>query len=121
MKYAVRVMLALACACLISFSTYADKRPNILLIMADDLGYSDLGSYGSEIETPVLDSLANQGLRFSQFYNTAKCHSSRVSLMTGLYCDQAGSSSLSRGATIAEVLKTAGYNTAMSGKWHLGK
>lgn len=95
------------------------KRPNIVLIMADDLGFSDLGCYGSEIDTPHLDRLATNGLRFSQFYNTAKCHSSRVSLLTGLYCDQAGSSSLSRGATIAEVLKPAGYSTWMSGKWHL--
>jgi arylsulfatase A-like enzyme len=97
------------------------RRPNIVLIMADDLGFSDLGCYGSEIETPNLDRLAKNGLRFSQFYNTAKCHSSRVSLLTGLYCDQAGSASLSRGATIAEVLKPAGYSTWMSGKWHLSK
>ena len=89
--------------------------------MADDLGFADLGCYGSEIETPHLDALAKNGLRFTQFYNTAKCHSSRVSLLTGLYCDQAGSSSLSRGATIAEVMRAAGYSTAMSGKWHLSK
>ena len=101
-------------------SVFAD-RPNIVLIMADDLGFSDLGCYGSEIQTPNLDRLANNGLKFSQFYNTAKCHSSRVSLLTGLYCDQAGSSSLSRGATIAEVLKPAGYSTWMTGKWHLSE
>ena len=99
----------------------ADDRPNIVLIMADDLGFADLGCYGSEIETPRLDQLAVDGLRFSQFYNTAKCESSRVSLLTGLYCDQAGAGKLSRGATIAEVLKIAGYSTAMSGKWHLSK
>jgi len=87
--------------------------------MADDLGFSDLGCYGSEIDTPRLDALASEGLRFSQFYNTAKCHSSRVSLLTGLYCDQAGRETLSRGATMAEVLGTAGYQTAMTGKWHL--
>ena len=98
-----------------------DSRPNIVLIMADDLGFSDLGCYGSEINTPHLNKLASNGLRFTQFYNTAKCHSSRVSLLTGLYCDQAGSSSLSRGATIAEVLKPVGYSTWMSGKWHLSK
>ena len=97
----------------------AADRPNIVVILADDLGFADLGSYGSEIETPRIDSLAAGGLRFSAFYNTAKCHSSRVSLLTGLYCDQAGSESLSRGATMAEVLGAAGYATAMSGKWHL--
>jgi len=101
--------------------TQAAGRPNIVLIMADDLGFADLGCYGSEIRTPNLDALAAKGLRFSQFYNTAKCHSSRVSLLTGLYCDQAGSGSLSRGATIAEVLGQAGYSTSMVGKWHLSK
>ncbi len=110
--------LILFCA---SLNTHSDDRPNILLIMADDLGFSDIGCYGSEIPTPNLDKLANNGLRFTQFYNTSKCHSSRVSLLTGLYCDQAGGESLSRGATIAEVLKQAGYFTAMSGKWHLSK
>jgi len=99
----------------------AAKPPNIVLIMADDLGYSDLGCYGGEIDTPHLDSLAAEGLRFSQFYNTGKCHSSRVSLMTGLYCNQAGSASLSRGVTLAEVLASAGYATSMVGKWHLDK
>lgn len=99
----------------------AAERPNIVLIMADDLGFADLGCYGSEIETPRLDALAAEGLRFSQFYNTAKCHSSRVSLLTGLYCDQAGGASLRRGATIAEVLGAAGYRTMMVGKWHLSE
>ncbi len=94
-------------------------RPNIVLIMADDLGFSDLGCYGSEIETPRLDALAQDGLRMTQFTNTAKCHSSRVSLLTGLYCDQAGAESLSRGTTIARELKAAGYSTLMTGKWHL--
>lgn len=97
------------------------SRPNIVLIMADDLGFADLGCYGSEIQTPYLDQLASNGLRFSQFYNTAKCHSSRVSLLTGLYSDQAGSEKLSRGATIAEALAPAGYSTAMVGKWHLSQ
>ena len=68
----------------------ADERPNVVIIMVDDMGYSDLGCFGSEIETPHLDALAAGGLRFSQFYNTAKCHSSRVSLLTGQYCIAAG-------------------------------
>jgi len=87
--------------------------------MVDDLGYSDIGCYGSEIETPNLDRLAKNGLRFSQFYNTAKCHSSRVSLLTGQYCIAAGDTSLSHAVTSAEVLRDNGYFTAMSGKWHL--
>lgn len=95
------------------------ERPHIVLVMADDLGFSDLGCYGGEIETPTLDGLAQNGLRFSQFYNTAKCHSSRVSLLTGLYCTQAGDESLKRGVTLADVLGKAGYFTAMAGKWHL--
>lgn len=94
-------------------------RPNILLIMVDDLGFSDFGCYGGEIKTPHIDRLAENGLRFSQFYNTAKCHSSRISLLTGLYCNQAGDQSLSRATTIAEVLGRAGYTTSMAGKWHL--
>lgn len=101
--------------------TFTMSPPNIVLIMADDLGFSDLGCYGSEINTPNIDALAKDGLRFTQFYNTAKCHSSRVSLLTGLYCDQAGGESLSRGATIAEVLRPANYHTMMVGKWHLSK
>ncbi|WP_390889051.1 arylsulfatase [Rhodopirellula halodulae] len=97
------------------------QRPNVLLIMVDDLGFSDLGCYGSEIETPHLDALAANGLRFSQFYNTAKCHSSRVSLLTGQYCIAAGDTSLSRAVTSAETLGAQGYYTAMAGKWHLQK
>ncbi len=95
---------------LVSGSLTADEkprphRPNIVLIMADDLGFSDLGwYYGAEIRTPHLDQLARDCLHFSQFYNTARYHSSRASLLTGLYCDQAGSNSLSRGATSAEVM-----------------
>lgn len=97
------------------------QRPNVLLVMADDLGFSDLGCYGSEIETPNLDRLAASGLRFTQFYNTAKCHSSRISLLTGRYAFQAGNRALGSAVTLAEVLSGAGYFTAMTGKWHLGK
>jgi len=97
------------------------RRPNVLVILTDDLGFSDVGCYGSEIETPHLDRLAADGLRFSQFYNTAKCHSSRVSLLTGQYCKAAGDTALSHAVTSAEVLRSSGYFTAMTGKWHLKK
>jgi len=95
------------------------ERPNILVVMVDDMGFSDLGCFGSEIETPTLDRLAANGLRFTQFYNTAKCHSSRVSLLSGMYCYQAGNTSLRNCTTSAEVLAKAGYFTMMTGKWHL--
>ena len=109
--------------------------PNIIYILADDMGYSDLGCYGGEIDTPVLDGLATNGLRFSQFYNTGRCCPTRASLLTGLYPHQAGighmmndrgvdgyRGELSKTAvTIAEALKPAGYSTYMSGKWHVTK
>ncbi|TFG78699.1 MAG: arylsulfatase [Flavobacteriales bacterium] len=110
-----------------------ERPPNIVLILGDDMGYSDIGSYGGEINTPRLDALAANGLRFTQFYNTARCCPTRASLLTGLYPQQAGvghmvndrgtpafRGDLSKHAvTIAEALKGAGYDTYMSGKWHV--
>ncbi len=109
--------------------------PNIVVILVDDMGFSDLGCYGSEIPTPNLDALAANGLRFTQFYNTGRCCPSRAALLTGLYSHQAGIGHMVedqgqpgyRGhlndqcVTIAEVLRPAGYFTAMSGKWHVGQ
>lgn len=101
-------------------------KPNILLILADDLGYSDLGCYGGEIATPNLDALAMGGLRFQQFYNSARCSPTRASILTGLHPHQAGFPNLSgrlakNSVTLAEVLKPAGYRTLLVGKWHLNE
>ena len=100
----------------------ADPRPNIVLIVADDMGYSDLGCFGSEIATPNLDALARGGVRFSQFYTTPKCFPSRAAVMTGLYPHQVGMGRTAghlRGApTVAQTLRAAGYRTYMTGKWH---
>jgi arylsulfatase len=95
--------------------------PNIVLVMLDDMGFSDIGSYGGEIETPVLDKLAGQGLRLTRFSVTPKCHSSRISLLTGLWSEQAGSFGMRHGVTIAEILRANGYATMMTGKWHLNR
>lgn len=92
--------------------------PNIVLIMADDLGFSDLGCYGGEIRTPHLDQLAKQGLRMRQFYNCSKCEATRASLLTGRYEQQVAVMAMQRSVTIAEVLGDAGYRTMMVGKWH---
>lgn len=100
-----------------------DARPNIVLIMADDMGFSDIGCYGGEIKTPHIDSLARDGLRFKQFYNNAKCTTTRASLVTGLYPRNGGRGITllnDRMVTLGEALKLAGYQTALSGKWHLG-
>ena len=101
-----------------------DERPNIIVVMADDMGFSDLGCYGSEIETPTIDRLAKEGLRFSQFYNCALCGPSRASLMTGCYPWSVGQK---RGksifanltgncATVVELLKANGYATCAVGR-----
>lgn len=112
------------------------KKPNIIVLLADDMGFSDIGCYGSEIPTPNLDALAADGIRFTQFYNCARCSPSRASLLTGAYPSQTGVGHLetlvvpaSKGlhgklenkvATFAELLRGSGYYTAMCGKWHLG-
>lgn len=112
------------------------KKPNVIVILTDDMGFSDIGCFGSEIKTPNIDKLAGNGISFTHFYNTARCSPSRASLMTGLYPHQAGMGFLSnynydeqgyaddlskKAVTMAEVFKQAGYATYMSGKWHLNK
>ncbi|GAA4093757.1 arylsulfatase [Mucilaginibacter panaciglaebae] len=111
----------------------APPRPNIIVILADDMGFSDVGCYGGEIKTPNINYLAQNGIRFTNFYNTSRCCPTRASLLTGLYNHQAGIGKMTdaedepgylghitqNAVTLAEVLKTAGYHTAMSGKWHV--
>ncbi len=111
-------------------AVFAAERPNIVLVMADDMGYSDIGCYGSEIQTPVLDGLASNGLRFTQFYNTSRCCPTRASLLTGLYSHQAGIGLMTsdrgydayRGdlnrscVTVRKLLRSVGYRNYMSGK-----
>ena len=125
--------------CSPSLSDNSYRQPNILLIMADDMGYSDIGCYGSEIKTPNLDMLASKGIRFTRFYNAARCCPTRASLLTGLYPHEAGMGGMvstidqnpepgpyqgflnDECLTIAEALKEVGYSTYMTGKWHVGE
>ena len=133
-KSAVIVALLLAAAISTSVAPQqAAARPNIVLMMADDMGISDIGCYGGEIDTPNLDKLAAGGLRFTHFYNTARCCPTRATLLTGLYAHQAGVGHMmgdyrvagyrgdlnDRCVTIAEALGRGGYRTIMTGKWHV--
>jgi len=114
------ILTALASHGIVQAETAKPSRPNIVLIMADDLGFSDLGCYGGEIDTPNLDRLAAEGLRFTQFYNCAVCRLSRASLMTGLHPRRADRSRLLHDnmTTLAEVARSSGYRTSLTGKWH---
>ena len=127
--------LVVALACFATVAGATPPRPNIVVILVDDMGFSDLGCYGSEIPTPRIDSLAAGGLRFSQFYNTGRCCPTRASLLTGLYSHQAGVGHMVEDSglpgyrgrlgdscvTIAEALRGAGYHTSIVGKWHVGQ
>lgn len=129
----IRTFFLLA-SCSVSSLAVAEDRPNIIVIMVDDMGISDIGPYGSEIPTPNLDRMAANGAKFSQFYNTGRCCPTRATLLTGLYSHQAGIGWMTANqnapgyqgklndqcVTIAEVLNDAGYFTAMTGKWHVG-
>ena len=120
---------------LIATAACAQERPDVIVIMADDMGWSDIGCYGGEIRTPNLDALAANGVRLTQFYNTGRCCPTRATLLSGMYAHQAGIGHMmsDRGydgyrgelrkscPTIAEVMRPAGYGTYMSGKWHVSK
>ncbi|MCD7976034.1 MAG: arylsulfatase [Tannerellaceae bacterium] len=135
MKHKYTSTLGLLASSLLWVHAQKDSRPNIIVILADDLGYSDLGCYGGEIQTPNLDRLAENGVRFSHFYNASRSCPTRASLLTGLYPHQAGIGRMTfddqqpgyRGTmshhavTIAEVLQQTGYRTGMIGKWHVAE
>lgn len=123
MKTKKLLMSATAMLPALAMAQTAD-RPNIMLVVVDDMGYSDLGCFGGEINTPNIDGLASDGMRFTQFFNSGRSCPSRACLLTGLYAQQVGITGMGLSlnnncVTIPEALKSAGYNTAMSGKWHL--
>lgn len=121
--YLVGCWFFLLAAAPVNAETTTDTRPNIVLIMCDDMGYSDIGAYGGEVETPHLDGLARQGLRFRQFYNNAKCEHTRASLITGHWWHHVGASPsvVYKGKTFGTRLREQGYRTLMVGKWHAGQ
>ena len=129
-----RLICSLSVLMLIGLPVTAAKKPNVLLIVADDLGYSDLGCYGGEIETPHLDGLAENGIRLTRFYNMGRCCPSRACILTGQYPHRVGLGHMTQdigrpgyrgrlsedAQTIAQVLAGGGYRSFISGKWHLG-
>ena len=136
----IRYLAAIVASMILALSASAaegrvPKKPNIVVVLVDDMGFSDIGCYGSEIPTPNLDKLAANGLRFTQFYNTARCCPTRAALLTGLYSHQTGIGHMvaddnlpgyrgrlnDRCVTLAEAVKPAGYFTIMCGKWHVGQ
>ncbi|MSU24089.1 MAG: arylsulfatase [Opitutus sp.] len=141
MKRLLALLLLAPSALLLAAASPSAPRPNIVIILVDDMGFSDIGCYGGEIPTPNIDALAKGGVRFTQFYNTGRCCPTRASLLTGLYSHQAGVGHMvnprtgadgavlpgyagrlnDRCVTFAEVVHSAGYFTAMTGKWHVGQ
>src|SRR5437868_14513555 len=129
-RASLAVIYLIVCAPLALAQSQPARRPNVVIIMADDMGYSDAGCYGGEMHTPNIDALAARGVRFTQFYNTSRCCPTRASLMTGLYPHQAGIGHMikdlgkpayqgrlnNRCVTIAEVLRLWLYRTFMIGK-----
>ena len=129
----MKTLLRLLSLALVCVAAPAAEKPNVIIILSDDMGYSDLGCFGGEIATPNLDALASGGLRFTQFYNTARCCPTRASLLTGLYPHQAGIGHMMgdygvegyrgdlnrRSVTLAEAVKPAGYRAYAVGKWHV--
>ncbi|MGM0620783.1 MAG: arylsulfatase [Bacteroidota bacterium] len=123
MKKTVQLILPLFLIIFVSCQDKTTQKPNIILISADDLGWSDIGCYGSEVQTPNLDKLGEGGLRFTRFHNTSKCFPSRACLLTGVYAQQSNyhqhhRNPITNAVTLGEVLQTAGYRTLWSGKHH---